>query len=52
MLLFGLSNEVWKLETKLETFQKQMEIKNTEMEKINDKVYSFFVLISLTLTKK
>ncbi|CAB3253752.1 unnamed protein product [Arctia plantaginis] len=41
MLLFGLSNEVWKLETKLETFQKQMEIKNAEMEKINDKVTAY-----------
>ncbi|XP_075973256.1 lethal (2) 41Ab [Anticarsia gemmatalis] len=41
MLLFGLSNEVWKLESKLEMFQKQMEIKNVEMEKINDKVTAY-----------
>lgn len=38
MIIFGLSQEVWKLESKLETFQKQMEIKNVEMEKVNDKV--------------
>ena len=38
MFLFGLSNEVWKLESKLEMFKKQMEIKNNEMEKVNDKV--------------
>lgn len=36
--MYGLSQEVWKLESKLEMFKKQMEIKNGEMEKINDKV--------------
>lgn len=38
MFLFGLSNEVWKLESRLEMFKKQLEIKNTEMEKVNDRV--------------
>ncbi|KAJ0177053.1 hypothetical protein K1T71_007062 [Dendrolimus kikuchii] len=41
MIIFGLSQEVWKLESKLETFQKQMEIKNSEMEKVNDKVTAY-----------
>ncbi|XP_037872586.1 CAP-Gly domain-containing linker protein 1 [Bombyx mori] len=41
MFIFGLSNEVWKLESKLEMFQKQLEIKNSEMEKVNDKVTAY-----------
>ncbi|KAJ8727957.1 hypothetical protein PYW08_016342 [Mythimna loreyi] len=41
LFLFGLSNEVWKLESKLEMFKKQLEIKNNEMEKINDKVTAY-----------
>ncbi|XP_030024984.1 coiled-coil domain-containing protein 40 isoform X2 [Manduca sexta] len=41
MIIFGLSNEVWKLESKLEMFQKQFEIKNAEMEKVNDKVTAY-----------
>ncbi|XP_073944706.1 coiled-coil domain-containing protein 40-like [Choristoneura fumiferana] len=32
---------VWKLESKLEMFKKQFEIKNNEMEKINDKVTAY-----------
>uniref|UniRef100_A0A2A4JTI7 Uncharacterized protein n=1 Tax=Heliothis virescens TaxID=7102 RepID=A0A2A4JTI7_HELVI len=39
--LFSLSNEVWKLESKLEMFKKQLEIKNTEMEKVNDRVTAY-----------
>lgn len=38
MVIYSLSNEVWKLESKLEMFRKQLEIKNVEMEKVNDKV--------------
>jgi hypothetical protein len=38
MVIYGLSNEVWKLESKLEMFQKQLDIKNVEMDKVNDKV--------------
>lgn len=38
MIIYSLGNEVWKLESKLEMFQKQLEIKNVEMEKVNDKV--------------
>ena len=38
MIIYSLSNEVWKLESKLEMFQKQLDIKNVEMEKVNDKV--------------
>lgn len=38
MIIFGLNSEVWKLESKLEMFRKQFEIKNAEMEKVNDKV--------------
>lgn len=38
MFIYGLSTEVWKLESKLELFKKQMEIKQNEMEKVNDKV--------------
>ncbi|KAM3964343.1 LOW QUALITY PROTEIN: lethal (2) 41Ab [Aphomia sociella] len=41
MIIFGLSNEVWKLESKLELFHKQLEIKNNEMEKVNDKVTAY-----------
>ncbi|XP_041978695.1 myosin-16-like [Aricia agestis] len=41
MFIFGLSNEVWKLESKLELFKKQLEIKNVEMEKVNDKVTAY-----------
>ncbi|CAH1645684.1 unnamed protein product [Spodoptera littoralis] len=41
MFLFGLSNEVWKLESKLEMFKKQLEIKNSEMEKVNDRVTAY-----------
>ncbi|XP_059059138.1 GRIP and coiled-coil domain-containing protein 2 [Achroia grisella] len=41
MIIFGLSNEVWKLESKLELYQKQLEIKNNEMEKVNDKVTAY-----------
>ncbi|KAI8420010.1 hypothetical protein MSG28_008608 [Choristoneura fumiferana] len=41
MVIYGLSNEVWKLESKLEMFKKQFEIKNNEMEKINDKVTAY-----------
>ncbi|XP_052759423.1 myosin-3 [Galleria mellonella] len=41
MIILGLSNEVWKLESKLELFQKQLEIKNNEMEKVNDKVTAY-----------
>ncbi|XP_035433308.2 coiled-coil domain-containing protein 40 [Spodoptera frugiperda] len=41
MFLFGLSNEVWKLESRLEMFKKQLEIKNTEMEKVNDRVTAY-----------
>lgn len=38
MIIYSLGNEVWKLESKLEMFQKQLEIKNVEMETVNDKV--------------
>ncbi|XP_026490802.2 coiled-coil domain-containing protein 40 [Vanessa tameamea] len=41
MIIYSLSNEVWKLESKLEMFQKQLEIKNVEMEKVNDKVTAY-----------
>ncbi|CAH0701377.1 unnamed protein product [Spodoptera exigua] len=41
MFLFGLNNEVWKLESKLEMFKKQLEIKNSEMEKVNDRVTAY-----------
>ncbi|KPJ02646.1 Coiled-coil domain-containing protein 40 [Papilio xuthus] len=41
MIIYNLSNEVWKLESKLELFQKQMEIKNAEMEQVNDKVTAY-----------
>lgn len=38
MFIYSLNNEVWKLESKLELFQKQMDIKSLEMAKVNDKV--------------
>lgn len=38
MIIYGLSNEVWSLESKLELFKKQFDIKNAEMDKVNDKV--------------
>ncbi|CAG9786322.1 unnamed protein product [Diatraea saccharalis] len=41
MIILGLSNEVWRLESKLEMFQKQLEIKNVEMDKVNDKVTAY-----------
>ncbi|KAL4709969.1 hypothetical protein ACJJTC_003932 [Scirpophaga incertulas] len=41
MIIYGLSNEVWKLESKLELYHKQLEIKNVEMENINDKVTAY-----------
>ncbi|XP_063618256.1 coiled-coil domain-containing protein 40 [Cydia splendana] len=41
MVIYGLSNEVWKLESKLEMFKKQFEIKNNEMEIINDRVTAY-----------
>ncbi|CAG9584554.1 unnamed protein product [Danaus chrysippus] len=41
VIIYSLSNEVWKLESKLEMFQKQMEVKNVEMEKVNDKVTAY-----------
>ncbi|XP_052740436.1 coiled-coil domain-containing protein 40 [Bicyclus anynana] len=40
-IIYGLSTEVWKLESKLEMFRKQLEIKNVEMEKVNDKVTAY-----------
>ncbi|KAL0892816.1 hypothetical protein ABMA27_014509 [Loxostege sticticalis] len=53
MIIYGLSNEVWKLESKLEMFQKQLEIKNVEMEKVNDKVTAYAAeLEDLELDKK
>ncbi|XP_039754155.1 coiled-coil domain-containing protein 40 [Pararge aegeria] len=52
-IIYGLSNEVWKLESKLEMFQKQLEIKNVEMEKVNDKVTAYGAeLEDLELEKK
>lgn len=53
MIIYSLSNEVWKLESKLEMFQKQLEIKNVEMEKVNDKVSTlkkYFILFHLITT--
>ncbi|XP_072932201.1 coiled-coil domain-containing protein 40 [Epargyreus clarus] len=41
MVIYSLNNEVWKLESKLEMFQKQLDIKNVEMEKVNDKVTAY-----------
>ncbi|CAK1595867.1 unnamed protein product [Parnassius mnemosyne] len=41
MIIYSLSNEVWKLESKLEMFQKQLDIKNVEMEQVNDKVTAY-----------
>lgn len=38
MIIFSVGQEVWKLESKLEMFQKQLEIKNVEMDHVNDKV--------------
>ncbi|VVD04472.1 unnamed protein product [Leptidea sinapis] len=53
IMIFGLSNEVWKLESKLELFQKQLEIKNSEMEMVNDKVTAYAAeLEDLELDKK
>ncbi|XP_045525962.1 coiled-coil domain-containing protein 40 isoform X2 [Pieris brassicae] len=53
MIIYGLSNEVWKLESKLEMFKKQMEIKNNEMENVNDKVTAYAAeLEDLELDKK
>ncbi|XP_045497397.1 coiled-coil domain-containing protein 40 [Colias croceus] len=53
MIIYGLSNEVWKLESKLEMFQKQLEVKNNEMEKVNDKVTAYAAeLEDLELDKK
>ncbi|XP_034830510.1 coiled-coil domain-containing protein 40 [Maniola hyperantus] len=52
-IIYSLSNEVWKLESKLEMFQKQLEIKNVEMEKVNDKVTAYAAeLEDLELEKK
>lgn len=48
MIIYNLSNEVWKLESKLELFQKQMEIKNAEMEQVNDKVFQICMLLAVT----
>ncbi|CAK1547011.1 unnamed protein product [Leptosia nina] len=53
MIIYGLSNEVWKLESKLEMFQKQLEVKNNEMENVNDKVTAYAAeLEDLELDKK
>ncbi|XP_026725208.1 coiled-coil domain-containing protein 40 [Trichoplusia ni] len=41
IFLFNLNNEVWKLESKLEMFQKQLRIKNSEMEQVNDRVTAY-----------
>ncbi|CAH0579188.1 unnamed protein product [Chrysodeixis includens] len=41
IFLFNLNNEVWKLESKLEMFQKQLKIKNGEMEQVNDRVTAY-----------
>ncbi|XP_053607595.1 coiled-coil domain-containing protein 40 [Plodia interpunctella] len=41
IIIYGLSNEVWKLESRLEMFKKQFEIKNAEMENVNDKVTAY-----------
>ncbi|RVE48084.1 hypothetical protein evm_007271 [Chilo suppressalis] len=41
MIILSLSNEIWGMESKLEMFQKQFEIKNVEMDKVNDKVTAY-----------
>ncbi|CAG9093500.1 unnamed protein product [Plutella xylostella] len=38
IIIFGLNSEIWKLESKLDMFTKQFEIKNNEMNNVNDKV--------------
>ncbi|XP_049869370.1 coiled-coil domain-containing protein 40-like [Pectinophora gossypiella] len=41
MVIYGLSNEVWKLQSRLELFKKQMEIKNSEMDRVTDKTIAY-----------
>ncbi|KAJ2946106.1 hypothetical protein O0L34_g5028 [Tuta absoluta] len=53
MLIYGLNNEIWKLEAKMELYKKQMEIKNVEMDKVVDKVTAYSTeLEDLELDKK
>ncbi|KOB65648.1 putative cohesin subunit [Operophtera brumata] len=41
MIIFSVGQEVWKLESKLDMFKKQLEIKNVEMDVMNDKVTAY-----------
>ncbi|GBP75197.1 Coiled-coil domain-containing protein 40 [Eumeta japonica] len=53
MIVYALNNEVWRLESKLELFKKQLEIKQNEMDKVNDKVIAYAAeLEDLELDKK